>query len=201
MAKKTMAGIAAALAVLATSCMTNRLGYAYFDTPSVIKNINTVYDVILPYIASVLDYNDPDGTNDPNAAAAFRKIPVVNNMNYDNVVNCQDYALLFYAMCQYYKIPCNLVGNPTLGHAYNQMFGAGGLRAFDIEPQDGESQVYYFAPMRTYTITEGITIWGSHPDNIVMDIAEWNRLGNAGPLVSPANMDIFNYVVANGKLP
>jgi hypothetical protein len=201
MKQKLFLGIVAVLAVLTTSCMTNRLGYPYFDTPSVIRNINTVYDVILPYIASALDYNDPDGTNDPNAKLAFRNIPVVNNMNYDNVVNCQDYALLFYALCQYYKIPCNLIANPALLHAYNQMFGAGGLRAFDIEPQSGESQVYYFAPMHIYVISEVVSMWGSHPDNIVLDIEEWNELGMKTQFVSPANMELFNYVVANGKLP
>jgi hypothetical protein len=198
-----MLGIVAILAVFTSSCMTiDKHGVLVIDTPSVVRNHIIIHDEILPYIASVLAYNDPDGTTNPNQRLSFRNIPTVNNMNYDNVVNCQDYALLFYALCQYYEIPCKLVGNPTLLHAYNQIFEGFGERPVDIEPQQDEFRVYVFG-MHGYIGNEnGIRIRiNTHPDNIVMDIEEWNRIGNEGGFVSPADMELFNYVVMHGKLP
>jgi hypothetical protein len=203
MTRKLILGMIAALAVFATSCMTiDKNGVIVIDSPSVIKNHNTIQDKILPYIASVLDYNDPNGTDNPNAKIAFRKIPSVNNMNYDNVVNCQDYALLFYALCRYYNIPCKLVANPTLLHAYNQIYQGFGNNPVDIEPQQDESQVYIFAMHGNIGREDEIRIRiNTHPDNIVMDIEDWNEMGMRSQFVSPANMELFNYVVSNGKLP
>jgi hypothetical protein len=203
MARKLIIGMVTALVVFTTSCMTvDKHGVIVIDSPSVIKNRKTIQDKIMPYVASVLDYNDPDGTSDTNAKIAFRNIPTVNNMNYDNVVNCQDYALLFYALCQYHNIPCKLVANPTLLHAYNQIYGAFGLSPVDIEPQQDELQVYVFAMHGNIGNEDEIRIRiNTHPDNIVMDIEEWNELGTNSNFVSPANMELFNYVVSHGKLP
>lgn len=203
MIRKLILWMVAVLAFFATSCMTiDKHGVIVIDSPSVIKNHNTIHNKILPYIASVLDYNDPDGTTDPNAKLAFRGRPTVNNMNYDDIVNCQDYALLFYALCKYYNIPCKLVANPTLMHAYNQIYGNFGKSPVDIEPQQDEVQVYVFAMHGNIGNENEIRIRiNTHPDNIVMDIEEWNQLGMRSQFVSPANMELFDYVVTHGKLP
>jgi hypothetical protein len=203
MKRKLILGRLVVLAFFSTSCMTvDKNGVMVIDSPSVIKNHNTIQNKILPYIASVLDYNDPNGTSDPNAKMMFQKIPSVNNMNYDNIVNCQDYALLFYALCQYYNIPCKLVGNPTLLHAYNQIYEGFGKRPVDIEPQQDENQVYVFAMHGNIGREDEIRIRiNTHPDNIVMEIEDWNKMGERSQFVSPANMELFNYVVTNGKLP
>ena len=87
------------------SCMTvDRRGFFLIDTPKVVKEHNIIEDKILPYIAEVLEYNNPSGTPDPQVAQYFRTVKTVNNMNYDKFVDCQDYALLFYALCKYYNI-------------------------------------------------------------------------------------------------
>lgn len=197
-----MSASAAIYCFLAMSCMTvDRRGFFLIDTPKVVKEHNIIEDKILPYIAEVLEYNNPSGTNDPQAAQYFRTIPTVNNMNYDKFVDCQDYALLFYALCQYYHIDCKLVGNPTLTHAYNQLNIRG--HAVDVEPQSGEITVYVVAQHGWELSENGLFIKriNTHPDNIVMDIDEWNELGRQGRFVSPANMGLFNYVVENGHLP
>lgn len=188
--------------LLAMSCMTvDRRGAFLIDSPKVIKEHNIIEDKILPYIAEVLEYNNPSGTNDPQAAQYFRTIPTVNNMNSDKFVDCQDYALLFYALCKYYNIDCKLVGNPTLRHAYNQLNVRG--HAVDVEPQSGEGTVYFVAQHGWELSENGLFIKriNTHPDNIVMDIDEWNADGEEGRFVSPANMKLFNYVVQNGHLP
>ena len=188
--------------LLAMSCMTvDRRGAFLIDSPKVIKEHNIIEDKILPYIAEVLEYNNPSGTNDPQAAQYFRTIPTVNNMNSDKFVDCQDYALLFYALCKYYNIDCKLVGNPTLRHAYNQLNVRG--HAVDVEPQSGEGSVYFVAQHGWELSENGLFIKriNTHPDNIVMDIDEWNAYGEEGRFVSPANMKLFNYVVQNGHLP
>ena len=188
--------------LLAMSCMTvDRRGAFLIDSPKVIKEHNIIEDKILPYIAEVLEYNNPSGTNDPQAAQYFRTIPTVNNMNSDKFVDCQDYALLFYALCKYYNIDCKLVGNPTLRHAYNQLNVRG--HAVDVEPQSGEGTVYFVAQHGWELSENGLFIKriNTHPDNIVMDIDEWNAYGEEGRFVSPANMKLFNYVVQNGHLP
>lgn len=187
---------------LAVSCMTvDRRGAFLIDTPKVIKEHNIIEDKILPYIAEVLEYNNPSGTNDPQAAQYFRTVKTVNNMNSDKFVDCQDYALLFYALCKYYNIDCKLVGNPTLRHAYNQLNVRG--HAVDVEPQSGEGTVYFVAQHGWELSENGLFIKriNTHPDNIVMDIDEWNAYGREGIFVSPANMELFNYVVKNGHLP
>ena len=186
-----MAVLAVIYCLLAISCMTvDRRGAFLIDTPKAIKEHNIIEDKILPYIAEVLEYNNPSGTNDPQAAQYFRTVKTVNNMNYDKFVDCQDYALLFYALCKYYNIDCKLVGNPTLCHAYNQ-------------PQSGEGTVYVVAMHGWELSKNGLFIKqiNTHPDNIIMDIDEWNAYGEAGRFVSPANMKLFNYVVKNGHLP
>lgn len=197
-----MPTLAAVYCFLAVSCMTvDRRGAFLIDSPKVIKEHNIIEDKILPYIAEVLEYNNPSGTNDPQAAQYFRTIPTVNNMNSDKFVDCQDYALLFYALCKYYNIDCKLVGNPTLRHAYNQLNVRG--HAVDVEPQSGEGTVYFVAQHGWELSENGLFIKriNTHPDNIVMDIDEWNADGEEGRFVSPANMKLFNYVVQNGHLP
>ena len=197
-----MAVLAVIYCLLAISCMTvDRRGAFLIDTPKAIKEHNIIEDKILPYIAEVLEYNNPSGTNDPQAAQYFRTVKTVNNMNYDKFVDCQDYALLFYALCKYYNIDCKLVGNPTLCHAYNQLNIRG--HAVDVEPQSGEGTVYVVAMHGWELSKNGLFIKqiNTHPDNIIMDIDEWNAYGEAGRFVSPANMKLFNYVVKNGHLP
>lgn len=197
-----MPTLAAVYCFLAVSCMTvDRRGAFLIDSPKVIKEHNIIEDKILPYIAEVLEYNNPSGTNDPQAAQYFRTVKTVNNMNSDKFVDCQDYALLFYALCKYYNIDCKLVGNPTLRHAYNQLNVRG--HAVDVEPQSGEGTVYFVAQHGWELSENGLFIKriNTHPDNIVMDIDEWNAYGREGIFVSPANMELFNYVVKNGHLP
>ena len=197
-----MSAFAVIYCLLAMSCMTvDRRGAFLIDTPKAIKEHNTIEDKILPYIAEVLEYNNPSGTNDPQAAQYFRTVKTVNNMNSDKFVDCQDYALLFYALCKYYNIDCKLVGNPTLRHAYNQLNVRG--HAVDVEPQSGEGTVYFVAQHGWELSENGLFIKriNTHPDNIVMDIDEWNAYGREGIFVSPANMELFNYVVKNGHLP
>ena len=197
-----MSAFAVIYCLLAMSCMTvDRRGAFLIDSPKVIKEHNIIEDKILPYIAEVLEYNNPSGTNDPQAAQYFRTVKTVNNMNYDKFVDCQDYALLFYALCKYYNIDCKLVGNPTLRHAYNQLNVRG--HAVDVEPQSGEGTVYFVAQHGWELSENGLFIKriNTHPDNIVMDIDEWNAYGEEGRFVSPANMKLFNYVVQNGHLP
>jgi hypothetical protein len=172
-------------------------GAIMIDTPTNIRNHKIIHNKIIPYIANVLEYNDYSATDNPQEQQRMRQIPTINNMNYDNVINCQDYALLFYALCKYNNIPCKLVGNFTLMHAYNQVIEGYGVPV-DIEPQQGESKVYVFA-MHDYDKTNPL-LWkriNTHPDNIVMDIDDWNC--NEG--ASPANMELFNYIIQNGKLP
>lgn len=194
--------LAAASCLFAVSCMTvDRHGAFIIDTPQVVKEHKIIENKILPYIAEVLDYNNPSGTDDPQAAQYFRTIRTVNNMNYDKFVDCQDYALLFYALCQYYHIDCKLVGNPTLRHAYNQLNVRG--HAVDVEPQSGEGTVYFVA-LHGWKLSENglfVKRINTHPDNMIMDIDEWNAYGKEGRFVSPANMELFNYVVKNGHLP
>ena len=197
-----MSALAAVYCFLAVSCMTvDRRGAFLIDSPKVIKEHNIIEDKILPYIAEVLEYNNPSGTNDPQAAQYFRTVKTVNNMNSDKFVDCQDYALLFYALCKHYHIDCKLVGNPTLRHAYNQLNVRG--HAVDVEPQNGEGTVYFVAQHGWELSENGLFIKriNTHPDNIVMDIDEWNAYGREGIFVSPANMELFNYVVQNGHLP
>ena len=197
-----MSASAAIYCFLVVSCMTvDRRGFFLIDTPKAVKEHNIIEDKILPYIAEVLDYNNPSGVHDPEAAQRCRTIPTVNNMNYDEFVDCQDYALLFYALCKYYNIDCKLVGNPTLRHAYNQLNVRG--HAVDVEPQNGEGTVYFVAQHSWEFSKNGLFIKriNTHPDNIVMNIDEWNAYGEEGRFVSPANMELFNYVVKNGHLP
>jgi len=97
-------------------------------------------------------------------------------------------------------IECKLVGNKELMHAYNQVYR--GKKAFDIEPQSSEYEQFYINAMhgieRSGLFFKAIA---TRPDNILMDIEEWNELGKQGQLVSPANMELFNYVVEHGALP
>ena len=96
-----MAVLVVIYCLLAISCMTvDRRGAFLIDTPKAIKEHNIIEDKILPYIAEVLEYNNPSGTNNPQAAQYFHTVKTANNMNYDKFVDCQDYALLFYALCK-----------------------------------------------------------------------------------------------------
>ena len=144
----------------------------------------------------MLEYNDPDGVGgDPKKIEKCRRSPTVNNMNYDNVVNCQDYALLFYALCKHYDIECKLVVNVTLLHAYNQVYRA--KKPVDIEPQSNE-HYKYIKGLHGYE-QHGVyfTVIRTRSDNILVDIDEWNK----NPHTSAANMELFNYVVEHGHLP
>lgn len=188
------------LAVLNISCMTvDRQGVLFYGSSKSVKEHKIIYDKILPYIAEALEYNNPAGTSDSNRAKGFRTIPTVNNMNYDKFVDCQDYALLFYALCKHYKIPCKLVGNNTLLHAYNRLNGK-----INIEPQSGENDVFIIGNINELTGKKGDffrKIKTTHDGDILMEINEWNALAKQGGHVSAANMELFNYVVQNGELP
>ena len=83
-------------------------------------------------------------------------------------------------------------------HAYNQVTEGFGVPV-DIEPQQGEREVFFYYAMHGYDKKNPL-LWkriNTHPDNIVMDIEEWNH----SQWTSPANMELLNYVVNNGKLP
>jgi hypothetical protein len=169
--------------------------------PNDFKHQKIISNVILPYIADVLDYNDPNGTADPSLQANFRSIASVNNMNYDDVVNCQDYALLFYALCKYYNIPVKYILNYTLQHAYNQIYFSL-MVPLDIEPQGGEAYVYVEALKDTMhqqseQIGIGVLTTYTHPDNFERDPLNWIDTEGA----SPPNLELLNYVIENGKLP
>jgi hypothetical protein len=174
------------------------------DTPSNIRHDRIINRIILPYIAKVLNYNNPYGTNDPVEQARFRQIPTVNNMNYDEYVDCQDYALLFYALCIYYKIPVKIISNLTLLHAYNQIeqgFGS----PVDIEPQGGEDQVFYNRNsdwMHGMTGREGEIRFriNTHPDNRIFNPYNWGDNEQSRGMWEP-NIELLNYVIQNSKLP
>lgn len=187
-------------AVLNISCMTvDRQGVLFYGSAKSVKEHKIIYDRILPYIAEALEYNNPAGTSDSNLAKRFRTIPTVNNMNYDKFVDCQDYALLFHALCKHYKIPCKLVVNNTLLHAYNRLNGK-----TNIEPQSGEDDVFIVGHINELTGKKGDffrKIKTTHDDDILIEINEWNALAKQGGPVSAANMELFNYVVQNGELP
>jgi len=181
-----------------------RGGGLMIDTPSNNKQDRIIHRTILPYIAEVLDYNNPYGTPDPNEQALFLQIPTVNNMNYDDYVDCQDYALLFYALCKYHNIPVKLIGNLTMLHAFNQII-EGFNTPVDIEPQGGESQVYYNRSsdwMHGMTGKEGEIRFriNTHPDNREFDPFNWGDNAQSRGWYKP-NLVLLNYVIANGKLP
>jgi hypothetical protein len=185
-----------------SSCISFHNGIIMIDTPQNIKNDKIIKNEILPYIASVLDYNDPNGTNDPQAKLQFARIPSVNNMNYDNVVNCQDYALLFYALCKYRNIQVNLIGNFRLVHAYNQIYQGFGTPV-DIEPQSGENTVYItgLGEMHGSQEIEGFKVRiNTDPDNKIFDPYNWGNNGQSQGWAKP-NLELLNYVIGNGKLP
>lgn len=189
-----------ALIFFFTSCMTvDRRGRMVFDSKKGVQDHNIIEDKILPYIAEVLDYNNPYGVGgDPEKIEKCRRTPTKNNMNYDKYTDCQDYALLFYALCKHYGIECKLVGNNTLRHAYNQVYR--GKKAIDIEPQSSEGERFYINSFSGHDIERSglfFKVVATHPDNILMDIEEWNK----NPHASPANMELFNYVVEHGHLP
>jgi hypothetical protein len=193
------------LSGILTSCISYHNGVVMIDTPTNIKNDKIIKNEILPYIASVLDYNDPDGTDDPQLKSRFRTIPSVNNMNYDNVVNCQDYALLFYALCVNHNIPVTVIANLELLHAYNQRFGGLGSRSpVDIEPQSGENTVYVTGLLGmhgNYGTEGGLQIRiNTHPGNRVFDPFDWGDNEQSRGMARP-NLELLNYVIANGKLP
>ena len=179
-------------------------GGLYIDTPSNIRNDKIINNTILPYIAEVLDYNNPLGTSDPILQAQFSRIMTVNNMNYDDFIDCQDYALLFYALCKYHNIPVKLIGNLTYMHAYNQIqrgFGS----PFDIEPQRGENHVYFIVgeAMHGWTGNKDDIIRFSintHPDNREFNPFNWGNNEQSRGWAEP-NIEILNYVILNGKLP
>ena len=196
------------ISVSFTSCINfERLmmgGGVMIDTPANNKNDKIIQEKILPYIAKVLDYNDPYGTDDPILQAQFRRIPTVNNMNNDNVVNCQDYALLFYALCKYHNIPVKCIGNLTLMHAFNQIQQGFGTPV-DIEPQGGEARVFYDRrsdAMHGWTGNEGEIRFriNTHPDNREFDPFNWGNNEQSKGWAKP-NLVILNYVISNGKLP
>jgi hypothetical protein len=181
-----------------TSCISFHNGVIMIDTPQNIKNDKIIKNEILPYIARALDYNDPVGGNDPQLA----RIPSVNNMNYDNVVNCQDYALLFYALCKYHNIQVNVIGNLRLLHAYNQIYQGFGTPV-DIEPQSGENTVYVtgLGAMHGTRDVEGFQVRiNTDPDNRIFDPFNWGDNEQSRGMARP-NLELLNYVIANGKLP
>jgi hypothetical protein len=181
-----------------TSCISFHNGVIMIDTPQNIKNDKIIKNEILPYIAKILDYNDPVGGNDPQLA----RIPSVNNMNYDNVVNCQDYALLFYGLCKYHNIQVNVIGNLRLLHAYNQIYQGFGTPV-DIEPQSGENTVYVtgLGTMHGTHEIEGFRVRiNTDPDNKIFDPYNWGDNEQSRGMARP-NLELLDYVVANGKLP
>jgi hypothetical protein len=190
-----------------TSCVSFQNGVLMIDTPENIKNDKIIKNVILPYIAKALDYNDPDGTDDLNKKVLFRRIPTVNNMNYDDVVNCQDYSLLFYALCKYHKIPVKAIGNfrykSVSAHAYNQInYGFG--TPVDIEPQSGEDTVYVAGLLAMHGMTGkegGIRFQiNTDPNDREFDPYNWGDNEQSKGWWQP-NLEILNYVIANGELP
>ena len=186
-----------------TSCISIHNGILMIDTPRNIKNDKIIKNVILPYIAQVFDYNDPDGAPDPQLRSQFARIPSVNNMNNDNVINCQDYSLLFYALCKYHNIPVKAIGNPRLRHAFNQIEQGFGTPV-DIEPQSGEDAVYVtgLLAMHGMTGSEGEIRFriNTDPDNREFDPYNWGNNEQSRGWAKP-NLEMLNYVIANGKLP
>ena len=195
-----------ALIFFFSSCMTvDRRGRMVFDSRKGVQDHNIIEDKILPYIAEVLEYNQYTVRGLPQEEVArLKKIPTKNDMNDNGFVNCQDYALLFYALCKHYGIECKLVGNKKLRHAYNQVYR--GKKAIDIEPQSSEPSKFYedlhlyIREFSGHDIERSglyFKVVATHPDNELMDIEEWNK----HPRTSPANMELFNYVVEHGHLP
>jgi len=186
-----------------TSCISIHNGILMIDTPRNIKNDKTIKTVILPYIAKVLDYNDPDGTNNPQLKSQFARIPSVYNMNNDNVINCQDYSLLFYALCKYHNIPVKAIGNPRLRHAFNQIEQGFGTPV-DIEPQSGEDTVYVVGLLAMHGMTgnEGEIRFriNTDPDNREFDPYNWGNNEQSRGWAKP-NLELLNYVIRTGKLP
>jgi hypothetical protein len=191
------------LSLIFTSCISYHNGVLMIDTPQNIKNDKIVKNEILPYIARVLDYNDPAGTDNPNQQAQFRRIPTINNMNDDDVVNCQDYSLLFYALCKYHDIPVKAIGNFKLHHAFNQTEKGFGTPV-DIEPQDGEDTVYVTGLLAMHGMTgkEGEIRFriNTDPDNREFDPYNWGDNEQSRGWAKP-NLELLNYVIQNGKLP
>jgi hypothetical protein len=185
------------------SCISIHNGIIMIDTPRNIKNDKTIKNVILPYIAQVLDYNDPDGTPNPQLKSRFARIPSVNNMNNDHVINCQDYSLLFYALCKYHNIRVKAIGNYRLNHAFNQIEQGLGTPV-DIEPQSAEDTVYVTGLLAMHGMTgnEGEIRFriNTDSDNREFDPYNWGNNEQSRGWAKP-NLAILNYVIANGKLP
>jgi len=176
-------GLLVTLVIGISSCIS--YSGAHGETASIIagphdfRNQRLINTVILPYIAEVLEYNDASATDDPNLQKRFRTIPTVNDLNNDGVVMCQDYALLFWALCKHYEIPVKLIWNFKLGHAFNQIYFSLWL-PLDIEPQSGESQVYIGGLVNTMMYQKSkdiglgtLTVY-THPDDFELDPYDWS---------------------------
>jgi len=174
------------------------------NTPQNIKNENIIKYMILPYIAKVLYYNDPKGTNIPYLKSKFKEIPTINDMNDDNVINCQDYSLLFYALCKYHNIPVKIIYNSSQNHEFNQIEYDFGTPIY-IEPQSSEDAIYN-SIIKSVNVIDLLAI---HKFILSITFPEYNRefnpydwgdneqsIGWAKP-----NLEILNYVIDNGKLP
>jgi hypothetical protein len=104
---------------------------------------------ILEEISKTLNYNDVDGIknwvfsetiSDSRLGSEIRKmrsIKTVNDQNDDGIINCQDFAILFYKLAVAEGFDVKIMSNSELTHAFNA------VRRIDdtwetIEPQAGK---------------------------------------------------------------
>jgi len=120
-----------------------------------VSNVTDDLSPILKRVADELEYNDINGIENwydsPNVSDAqlgrtmrkFRATPTVNDQNNDGVINCQDYAILFYKYADKAGFYVRRVSNSNsqLNHRFNAIRRDDGSWEA-IEPQAREGGGY-----------------------------------------------------------
>jgi len=114
-----------------------------------VEHITQDLTPILEKVANTLEYNDISGiknwifsediTNSELGAEIrkMRNVKTINDQNNDSIINCKDFAILFYKLASEAGFDVKIMSNSKLSHAFNSVRRSDGTWE-TIEPQAGK---------------------------------------------------------------